>query len=67
MRHMTLMRASKKLQGSKDPPTQEEEKDWYIRQYNQSWHNQYDMKHDEGISDPNQSLVTVTVFMQKIF
>ena len=27
MRHMALMRASKKLQGSKDSPTQEEEKD----------------------------------------
>ena len=31
------------------------------------WRDKYDMKHDEDISDPNQSLETITVFMQKIF
>mmetsp|Transcript_19211 Transcript_19211/g.41628 ORF Transcript_19211/g.41628 Transcript_19211/m.41628 type:complete len:312 (-) Transcript_19211:83-1018(-) len=67
MRHMALMRASKKLQGTKNPPTVTEEKDWYISQYHQEWREKYDFKHDGGISDPNQTLITITEFMQKIW
>lgn len=39
----------------------------YISQYPQDWRDQYDLKHDAGVLDPNVSLVTITEFMQKIW
>lgn len=67
MRHMALMRATKKLQGTSNPPTAEEEKDWYISQYDMKWREKYDFKHDEGIANANQSLLAITEFMQKLW